>query len=173
MSSFWGRLVAGLALVAVAGAPVQAQATRPAVCTAEPKAANLNFTLKDLEGRDINLSAYKGKVVLLDFWATWCGPCKVEIPWFIEFYTKYQTQGLQVVGVAVDDPVASLKSYAQQMKMNYPILVSQEGDPIIDAFGPMPGLPTTFVIGRDGRICTRHTGLAEKDVFEAAIKGLL
>ena len=114
-----------------------------------------------------------GKVILLDFWATWCGPCKFEIPGFIELYTQYGSQGLQVLGFAVDDPVPALKEYASQMKMNYPILVGAGREDVLDAFGPMPGLPTTFIIGRDGKVCTSHTGFTEKEKFEQQIKALL
>src|SRR5690349_5199157 len=80
-----------------------------ASCPANAKPANLNFTLKDTSNKDVNLSAFKGKVILLDFWATWCGPCKIEIPWFIEFQNKYGKNGLQVIGVSVDDTLEKLK----------------------------------------------------------------
>jgi len=142
-------------------------------CAPEAKAANLNFTLKDLDGNDVTLSAYKGKVILLDFWATWCGPCKVEIPGFIELFSKYRSQGLQVLGFAVDDPVPALKAYANELGMNYPVLIGQGRNDILEAFGPMVGLPTTLIIGRDGRICSRHTGLVPKDRFERDIRSLL
>jgi thiol-disulfide isomerase/thioredoxin len=112
-------------------------------------------------------------VILLDFWATWCVPCKLEIPGFIELYTQYRSQGLQVLGFAVDDPVPALKEYAQRMKMNYPILVGQGREDVLEAFGPMVGLPTTFIIGRDGRICSSHFGFTEKEKFEQQIKALL
>jgi peroxiredoxin len=132
-----------------------------------------SFSLVDLDGKPLDLAALRGQVVLLDFWATWCGPCKFEIPGFIELYTKYQGQGLQVLGFAVDDPIPALQDYAKQMKMNYPILVGQGREDVVDAFGPMPGLPTTFIIGRDGKVCTSHTGFTEKEKFEEQIKALL
>src|SRR5688572_30131250 len=77
-----------------------------AACASDAKPAKLNFTLKDINNKNVKLSDYKGKVILLDFWATWCGPCKIEIPWFLEFQEKYGKDGLQVIGVSVDDPLA-------------------------------------------------------------------
>ena len=144
-----------------------------AACPANAKPANLNFTLKDLSNKDVKLSAFKGKVILLDFWATWCGPCKVEIPWFIEFQNKYGKDGLQVIGVSVDDTLTKLKPYVDSMKMNYPVLQGLDHDDIQDAYGPMFGIPVTAVISRDGKICMKHAGLSSKDAFETMIKGLL
>jgi len=153
-------------------------ATSPAgvaadACPANAKAANLNFTLKDLSNKDVNLAAFKGKVILLDFWATWCGPCKVEIPWFIEFQNKYGKDGLQVIGISVDDTLAKLKPYVDTMKMNYLVLQGLDHDDVQDAYGPMFGIPVTAVISRDGKVCMKHAGLASKPSFEAMIKGLL
>src|SRR5207247_5298052 len=143
------------------------------VCPANAKPANLNFTLKDLNNKDVKLSLFKGKVILLDFWATWCGPCKIEIPWFIEFQNKYKPQGLEVVGVSVDDTIDKLKPYVAQMKMNYLVLQGLDHDDLQDAFGPIFGIPVTVLISRDGRMCTKHTGLSSKDAFEHEIKSLL
>ncbi|MGH9141347.1 MAG: peroxiredoxin family protein, partial [Vicinamibacterales bacterium] len=112
-------------------------------CPAGAKPANMNFTLKDVDGKDVKLASLKGKVVLLDFWATWCGPCKIEIPWFIEFQNKYGKAGLQVVGVSVDDTQAKLKPYVTQMKMNYTVLQGLDHDDIQDAYGPLMGIPVT------------------------------
>ena len=159
--------------LAVITAPLGATAVNAATCGPDAKTANLDFTFKDLDGRDVTLSSFKGKVILLDFWATWCGPCKFEIPGFIELYTKYRSQGFQVLGLAVDDPVPALKAYAEQMKMNYPVLVGEGREDILEAYGPMPGLPTTFIISRDGKICSSHTGLEKKETFEKEIKALL
>jgi len=144
-----------------------------AACPADAKPAKLNFTLKDVNNVDVKLSSYKGKVILLDFWATWCGPCKVEIPWFIEFQQKYGKDGLQVVGVSVDDSLAKLKPYVTDMKMSYPVLQGLGHDNVLDAFSPMPALPTTLLISRDGKICGKHVGMASKETFESAIKSLL
>src|SRR5216684_1205716 len=91
-------------------------------CSADAKPANLNFTMKDVDNRDVSLSQYKGKVVVIDFWATWCGPCKVEIPHFVEFQEKYGKSGLQIVGISVDDTADKLVPYVHDMKMNYPVL---------------------------------------------------
>jgi thiol-disulfide isomerase/thioredoxin len=142
-------------------------------CPANAKAANLNFTLKDLDNKDVKLSSFKGKVILLDFWATWCGPCKIEIPWFIEFQNKYGKDGLQVVGVSIDDTLDKLKPYVASAKMNYVVLQGLDHDDVQDAFGPMFGIPVTAVISRDGKVCTKHVGLSSKDAFEKEIKSLL
>jgi thiol-disulfide isomerase/thioredoxin len=142
-------------------------------CSATAKPANLNFTLKDTANQDVALSSLKGKVVLLDFWATWCGPCKIEIPWFIEFQQKYGKDGLQVVGVSVDDTLDRLKPYVAKMKMNYTVLQGLDHDDLQDAYGPLFGIPVTVLISRDGRMCTKHVGLSSKDAFEKEIKSLL
>ncbi len=173
MPKRWTRLTVGAALLAITAAPVNGQAARAAACAPDAKTANLNFTLTDLDGNDLDLSAYKGKVILLDFWATWCGPCKVEIPYFIELYEQYRSQGLQVLGFDVDDPLPVLKQYVQEMKMNYPVLIGEGRDDVLEAFGPMIGLPTTVIISRDGKVCSTHTGLTLKATFEEAIKALL
>jgi thiol-disulfide isomerase/thioredoxin len=150
-----------------------AAAVPGSACPANAKPANLNFTLKDMNNKNVTLSDFKGKVVLLDFWATWCGPCKVEIPWFVEFQQKYGPAGLQVVGVSVDDTVDKLKPYVAQFKMNYPVLQGLMHDDIQDAYGPLWGIPVTAVISRDGKICAKHTGMSAKQTFETEIKALL
>ncbi len=172
----WVALLAvPVAVVLFAPLPYSETMADAALCDASPKPANLNFVLKDVDGRSVNLAAHKGKVILLDFWATWCPPCKVEIPWFVEFQTKYGAQGLSVIGVSVDDPVAKLKPFIAQYKMNYPVLI---GDGRTDIKGPAGysaewGLPKTVLIGRDGRVCKSHIGLSPKERFEQEIKSLL
>ena len=158
---------AGIGHVDAAGAPVGAG------CPANAKPANLNLTLKDLNNKDVKLSSFKGKVILLDFWATWCGPCKIEIPWFIEFQNKYGRSGLEVVGVVTEDTIDKAKPFVAQWKMNYLVLNGIDRDDVDDAFGPLPGLPVTLIISRDGKICGRHLGLSGKDTFEKEIKSLL
>jgi len=142
-------------------------------CPANAKPANLNFTLKDLNGKDVTLTSLKNKVVLLDFWATWCGPCKVEIPWFVEFQKKYGAEGLQVVGIVMEDEFSRVKPFADQLQMNYTVLDGTDRTDVEDAFGPLVGLPTTFIISRDAKICARHAGLSSKAAFESEIKALL
>ena len=154
-------------------------------CPANAKTANLDFTMKDISGHDVRLSDYKGKVILLDFWATWCGPCKFEIPGFVALQAKYGGQGLQVIGVSVDDTVEKLRPYVKEYKMNYPVLQGLGHDDVQDAYGPIFGIPVNVVISRDGKICGKHTGLpslesgsdslehAVQDAFEAEILGLL
>ena len=101
------------------------------------KPANLSFMMKDLSGKSVKLSDFKGKVILLDFWATWCVPCKFEIPAFVELQEKYAKDGLQVVGISIDDTAAELKPYVEKMKMNYPVLQGLGHDDVQDAFGPI------------------------------------
>ena len=140
--------------------------------------------MKDTNGKDVRLSDFKGKVILLDFWATWCGPCKYEIPVFVELQEQYGKDGLQVIGVSVDDTLEKLEPFVKRFKMNYPVLQGLGHDDVQDAYGPMFAMPINVVISRDGRICAKHTGLPPKsgneplektvrDTFEAEIKSLL
>ena len=165
------RIVAGLAvLCGIVLAPSRSQAAA-AMCSAGAKAANLDFTLKDIHGRPFALSAYKGKVVLLDFWATWCPPCRKAIPGFIELYKSYRSRGFVVIGVSMDESTSDIKRFAKRLRVNYPILIGAGRDDLEPAFGPLP-LPTAFVIARDGRICARHEGLTPKEQFEREIESL-
>jgi len=131
-----------------------------------------DFTLTDATGASVKLSDLKGKVVLLNFWATWCGPCKVEIPWFISFQQQYKDQNFAVLGVAFDDDGwEAVKPYIAEHKINYRIMVGN--DALDKAYGGIESLPTTFVIGRDGRIVNRHVGLISKSTYEQEIARLL
>ena len=142
-------------------------------CPANAKKANLDFTLSDMHGRSVKLSDYQGKVILLDFWATWCGPCRIEIPHFVELQKKYGPEGLVVLGFSVDDTVERLKPFASEFDMNYPVLVGLGRDDVRDALGPIWAMPTTLLISRDGRICRRNTGIQGKDKYERDIRALL
>jgi cytochrome c biogenesis protein CcmG/thiol:disulfide interchange protein DsbE len=165
----------GLAFVTVwVSRPGEASGSAPAgACDPGAKPANLNFTVKDVDGKSVSLSSFKGKVVLLDFWATWCAPCQVEIPWFVEFQNKYKDRGFAVVGISVDDTPDQLKPFVSKFKMNYPVLVGLGEDALQEAYGPLWGLPTTYLIDRSGRLCRKHMGLVKKDDLEKQILGLL
>ena len=131
-----------------------------------------DFELKDASGKTVKLSDYKGKVVLLDFWATWCGPCGIEIPWFTEFQRKYKDRGFEVLGVSMDDDGWKvINPFVAQNKINYRILLGN--DTTGDQYGGVEALPTTFVIDRDGKIASVHVGLSSKKDFSDAIEKLL
>ena len=140
-------------------------------CSADAKTANLALKFKDINGKPVTLSEYKGKVVLLDFWATWCPPCRKEIPGLISLYDAYRARGLAVVGVSMDDSKSDIRKFAKKLGMNYPILIGYGHEGLEPAFGPLP-LPMAFVISRDGRICFKHDGMTEKDQLEREISGL-
>ena len=150
-----------------AGAPEDAGA-----CMANAKPANLDFTVKQLDGQDVKLSAYKGKVILLNFWATWCGPCKAEIPGFVELQAKYK-DNLVILGFSVDDPADKAREFAKQYKINYPVLLGEGREDVQDAYGPIWGIPASFIISKDGRVCRKHPGIAPKAVFEKEIVALM
>jgi peroxiredoxin len=131
-----------------------------------------DFELKDANGHTVHLSDYRGKVVLLDFWATWCGPCKIEIPWFQEFERENKDKGFAVLGVAMDEEGWDVvKPFAQHMNINYRLLIGN--DSIADQFGGVDALPTTFLIDREGKIAAVHVGLSGKRDFEDGIRELL
>ena len=159
--------------------PESTQAAAPAseesgaACMANAKDANFDFKLKDVDGNEVPLSAYKGKVVLLNFWATWCGPCKAEIPGFVKLQEKYRDKGLVIVGYSVDDTADKAKAYAAQYKMNYPILLGEGREDVQDAYGPIWGIPASFIISRDGKVCRKHLGIAPEAVFEKELVPLL
>jgi peroxiredoxin len=130
-----------------------------------------DFSLKDADGKVVHLSDYRGKVVILDFWATWCGPCKVEIPWFIEFQRQHQ-EGLAVLGVSMDDEGWEVvKPFVAKAKMNYRVLIGN--DQTSQLYGGIDALPTTFLIDRAGRIAAVHVGLVNRKDFENGIEQLL
>lgn len=130
------------------------------------------FKLKDSSGGEVTLASLKGKVVLLNFWATWCGPCEVEIPWFVEFERKYKDQGLVVLGVSFDDDGwISVRPYMAAHKINYRIAIGS--DELSQVYGGVDSLPTSFIIDRTGRIAATHVGLVDKRDYQNEITKLL
>lgn len=150
--------------IAAAGSPAMSATTAPA------------FSLKNLAGKEVALRAYQGRVVVLNFWATWCGPCQMETPWLVELRQKYQARGVEIIGISVDalDPdydAQDIRAFIKEHKIKYPIaLATQE---VVEAYGPISGIPATIVIDRAGQIQARHRGLISFDKLECEIKGLL
>jgi cytochrome c biogenesis protein CcmG/thiol:disulfide interchange protein DsbE len=130
-----------------------------------------NFTLADLSGRSVSLSDYRGKVVLLDFWATWCDPCRDEIPHFVRLQSEYGGQGLQILGVSMDDGPEPVREFYQHFHINYPVVMGNAKTG--ELYGGILGLPVAFLIDRDGRIYSRHIGATDSSVFESEISTLL
>ena len=150
--------------------------------SAEVKAATLkaekdrktapDFTLKDADGKVVHLSDYRGKVVILDFWATWCGPCRIEIPWFMDLQRKNKDRGFEVLGVAMDDEGWEVvKPFLADLGVNYRVMVGD--DLTAQMYGGVDALPTTFLIDRDGRVAAVHVGLASRKDFEDGVEQLL
>lgn len=130
-----------------------------------------DFALTDLDGRKLTLSGFKGKVVLLDFWATWCTPCREEIPHFVEMQNKYGADGFQVIGVSMDDDAKPVREFAQQYKLNYPVAVGD--DKLAERYGGVLGLPVNFIIDREGRIYAKHLGATNVSIFDQEVNDLL
>src|SRR5215471_19664868 len=149
-------------------------ASRRTAQRAQPSASgNLaaDFTVTDLDGKKLSLSDYKGKVVLLDFWATWCAPCREEIPHFVEMQQKLGPQGFQVIGISMDDEAKPVKEFYQQYRINYPLAVGD--DKLAQSFGGVLGLPVNFLIDREGRIVKKYLGATEVSVFDQDVADLL
>jgi peroxiredoxin len=161
-------LLLALAGVAAAG---DVRAVPTALRAAKDRSPAPAFALTDANGAPITLSRYKGRVVLLDFWATWCTGCKVEIPWYMEFQKKYAKQGLASIGVAMDEEGwEKVRPYLQVHPINYPIVL---GVPDLEKPYQIESLPVTLLIDRHGRIADAHVGMVVKDTWEKEIRQLL
>lgn len=151
---------------------VAVSAVLPAEYTSGAGAPAPRFELKNLEGKPVKLADFQGKVVLLNFWATWCVPCRQEIPGFVALQQQYGDKGLVIIGVSLDEQgVDVVKKFAKQFEVTYPVVMGNEK--LIADYGNIEAVPTTFVIDREGRIAGRHVGFADKAIFEEAIKPLL
>lgn len=148
-------------------------ATRDQASCKADRNVNFDLTVKDMHGASVRLSDFKGKAILLNYWATWCGPCKAEIPIFNELYAEYKDKGFVILGISSDDDVPTLRQFVKTMPMTYPVLLAEEREEVLDAAGPIYGFPTSFYIDRTGAVCGRHVGLGTKESFEKAIKALL
>lgn len=163
-------------LLLMLAAAFSASANRPAFAEHGGRASTVprhapNFVRMDLDHRKVDLSAYRGKVVLLNFWATWCGPCLTEMPRFVEWQQRYGSQRFQVLSVSMDDTVAPVRSVNAKLKLNYPVVMGDEK--LGTAYGGILGLPVTFVIDTDGRIRATYQGVADLPSIEHEIQTLL
>jgi thiol-disulfide isomerase/thioredoxin len=131
-----------------------------------------DFALSSLDGKTVHLSDYRGKAVLLNFWATWCGPCKIEMPWFVELQKQYGPAGLQILGVAMDDASPKeIAAFTKEMGVNYPVLIGKED--VGDAYGGVEFLPYSFYIDRDGKVFDKTFGLKSRSEIEDDVKKIL
>ena len=182
-------VIAALAAIVI-GAHYADKATRLSASSASMKAAKKDaggsvapeVTLKDLDGKEVSLSQLKGKVVLVNFWATWCEPCRVEIPWLIEMQQKYGAKGFTVLGIAMDDDGRSVVapfvqkerfevSGGAKAQMNYPIVIGN--DEAADKFGGLFGYPTSVLIDKNGKQIKRITGIISEDEISKLIEAQL
>ena len=168
-------VVAGLLLLAkhrlAARLTLPAGASSAAVASAPGHDAP-DFVLTDLQGHTVKLSDLRGKAVVLNFWATWCPPCNEEIPWLVDLQKRYGSQGLQIVGIAMDDgDPKDVVKFAAAHSINYPILYGQ--DKVADLYGGIDYLPTTFYIGRNGVVLDRVFGQAGRDEIEKDVQAAI
>jgi thiol-disulfide isomerase/thioredoxin len=151
---------------------IRAASAAPA-CSASARRANLDFTLPDVAGQAISLRELRGDLVLINFWATWCAPCRVEIPHLVALYQKYRARGLVILGVSVDDPVSRLRPFVAELRISYPVLVGAAQREFLESFGQLTGFPTSVLISRDGKVCAQYVGLADTEQLERQIQNLL
>lgn len=174
-----GLLLAALAVGLTMMRRVRSGAPPPPTSAAQPPAVPAlrgkpapNFELPDLKGSKVHTTDFKNKVLLVNFWATWCSPCIVEIPWFIEFQQKYGPQGLQVIGISLDEAgTKDVVPFVEKHKMTYPVLLGN--DSTAELFGGIMGLPTTFIVDRDGKYYSMHRGLVSRESVEEELQNLL
>ncbi len=151
-------------LLGVIAAPVAAAAEKDVEIAA-------NFTLKNPDGEEVSLSDFQGKIVIIDFWATWCPPCREGIPDLIKLQDEYRDQGVVVIGISFDEKAATVKKFAQENQINYPLAMGDKK--VAQDYGGIQAIPTVFIIDRNGRIVDRHIGSADKEYFDDKIQPLL
>jgi cytochrome c biogenesis protein CcmG/thiol:disulfide interchange protein DsbE len=167
-----GRVAAVAAVAALAGCGDSSLPQGNPVKPESRRNRAAAFSLPGADGAPVSLADYRGKVVLLNFWATWCGPCKIEIPWLVEFQRTYKDRGFTVVGLSLDeDGWDAVKPYAQRRKINYPTALASEEVRLL--YGGVEHLPTSFLIDPQGRIAATHVGLVSKSTYQSAIEALL
>ena len=163
------RAVLVLLIAAVAASVYFSSNLRRSRNSTDAPAPGITFT--DLTGQTIALQALDGKVVLVNFWAAWCTPCREEIPQFMALQEKYRSQGFQAIGVSMEDPEGTLRDFCREHNVNYPVIMGNQT--IAEHFGGVLGLPTTFLIGRDGRIHGKEVGATDFVKLEREIRSML
>jgi peroxiredoxin len=175
MKLWWQRWLAAAVVAAAlavwAGSSATGRPNEHALTVGE--AANFDFTLKDMNGADVRLSDFRGRPIVLNFWATWCGPCREEIPALIALVDDYKEQKLAVLGVSVDDAPEALRKYAAEAHMNYPVLVGFGHDNLQEAYDAVMAIPITWLIGADGKVFLKHPGPASREWFQTQVKSLV
>ena len=172
VQSLWRNrwLRAGAVAVLLGAWPACAQQEEDEIPSAG--SPTLDFVLKDMDGKDVNLAEFKGRPILINFWATWCPPCKAEIPWFIEFADKYRDKNFVVIGISVDDTAEDIRSFAAEYKINYPMLVGLGHDELRQAYDASAIIPVSWLMKPDGTVFAKAAGIHSKDWFEDKIKAL-
>ena len=165
------RLVLLIVVIAIAIAVYEAARRQGGTHAGAMGAAAPAFSLNDIDGKPLTLANHRGKVVLLNFWATWCTPCRAEIPQFVEFQNKYGPQGLQIIGISMDDDATPVRAFYQQFKMNYPVAIGTAT--LADSYGGVLGLPVTFLIGRDGTIAAKYVGATDLAALQKKIEAMV
>ena len=165
----------GLCAVLGAGCssrPSRVDAADSGMVTEKNRKAAPDFALKDGDGKTVRISDYRGRVVLLDFFATWCGPCKIEIPWFMQFERKHKDKGFSVIGVSMDEEGWEVvKPFLAELSVNYRVVIGS--DETAASYGGVDALPTTFLIDREGRVAAKYVGVTSRGEFEDGIEQLL
>lgn len=165
-------VIFAVALMLVSGV-LMSKRPKPGQLIGEVKGKSApDFELADLNGKPVKLSDYHGKAVVVNFWATWCGPCKTEMPWLVDLQQKYGPEGLQILGVAMDDSGKdTITEFARDMHINYPVLIGKEA--VAQQYGNVQFLPATFYVDRNGKIVDRVFGIVDRSEIEANVKRAL